>query len=106
MSDRVNTEIARFTFQNGDNLLLEYGDGHYAGIGEVSYIQLSYGEKDTTCYGTEEEPVYIAINTEYFHVDDWEKARNAFMKRMQDAPSKASGFGSSLEDIAARPKQQ
>ena len=83
------------TYPSGDLLILEKSSGMYNQYGHLYYWQVVYGEKIPEGYS--------AINTEYFLITDYEKAKEAYLKReASERPALASGLGTSLSEIATQ----
>lgn len=93
---KSKTEV-EFTFRNDCIMSIHGSAGTFAVLGDVYYIQLTYGVPIPDVYWDG----YDAYQTEYFRADDFDLAAKAYIIRCNSpSPEKATGLGSTLEQIA------
>lgn len=81
------------TFPSGDKLIFEKSDGMYAEYGYLFYLQVYYAEKI--------DDSYHVTQIEYFPITEFAKAEDCYNQRAKsEHPSRGSGMGVSLADIA------
>lgn len=98
--DSQYVQLACHDFDDGDQLLLYQDGGHFAGIGYLKYVCLSYGERAPEYERGDGAPAYMATGSEYFHPSEIDKAKDAFAKRViAPSPSKSTSIGYSLDEV-------
>lgn len=89
--------VIEYTFLSGSVVNISSSAGAFALLGDVFYIQMMFGAPFTDEHGSG----YDAHQTEYFRPDDYNLASKAFVLRCNSkSPEKATGLGSTLEEIS------
>lgn len=102
----ITSDPSSVTYMYTDDniLVLRASSGDFPGIGFVEYLELSYGELQST--PSEGPKSYDMMQTQYYHPREMDWAIRAFVNRMRSVdPSKAKGYSDNIQTIAIKESQ-